>query len=339
MKAAVMTAFGPPEVLHLGEVVRPSPGPRDVLVRIHASSVGFGDTLVRNLAAITPRKFHMPLLFWLISKLAFGVREPRLNILGSEFAGEVAAVGAAVTRFRPGDRVFGFCGPGMGAYAEYLRMPQDGVLANMPSNMTFEQAAATPYGAIMALGLLRRVQPHKGHRVLVVGASGGIGPALVQLAARHFGAEVAGVCSTERLDFVRSLGANLAIDYTREDFVDRPETYDVVIDILGKSSFFRCRRILKPHGRLVYASFKMPQILVSLWTALARDKKAVCALVNEKQQDLVIARGLIESGVMTTFVDRTYPLEQAAAAHRHAESRARKGAVVITVTPEASIAG
>jgi NADPH:quinone reductase-like Zn-dependent oxidoreductase len=336
MKAAVLSEFGPPEVLQLREVARPEPGDTDVLIRVRATSVGFGDTLVRNLAAISPRKYHMPLLFWLIAKLVYGCRKPTIDILGSEIAGEVEAVGRAVTRFRKGDPVFGYCGPRMGGCAEYVCMPEDGVLTTKPANMTYEQAAAAPYGAIMALGLLRRARVRPGQRVLVVGASGGIGPAVVQLARFHFGAEVAGVCGTGRLELIRSLGASLAIDYTREDFVARPETYDVIIDILGKSSFLRCRRILRPHGRLIYVSFKMKQLLHALWTAVVGGKRAVCALVSERQADLVLARELIEAGVLTSVVDRSFPLEQAAAAHRHAESGARRGSVVIAVSPSAA---
>jgi NADPH:quinone reductase-like Zn-dependent oxidoreductase len=333
MKASVLTEFGPPDVLQLREVPKPAPRDNEVLVRVRATSVGFGDTLVRNLAAISPRKFHMPFLFWLIAKVAFGVRKPRTNILGSEFAGEVEAVGRAVTRFRKGDSVFGYCGPRMGACAEYLRMPEDGVLTAKPANVTFEQAAAIPYAGVMALGLLRKAQLRPGQRVLVIGASGGIGPAVLQLAKLHFGANVTGVCGTARLDYIRSLGADLAIDYTQEDVADRPETYDVIIDILGKSSFSRCRGILNPGGRLIFVSFKMRQILQALWTAVVGNRKAVCALVTERQEDLVLVRELIESGKLTSVVDRSFLLEHAAEAHRYAESGAKQGYVAISVSP------
>jgi NADPH:quinone reductase-like Zn-dependent oxidoreductase len=333
MKASILTEFGRPDVLHLGEVADPAPDDDDVLVRVRAASVSFGDTLVRNLAAISPRKFHMPLLFWLIAKLVFGFRKPRVNILGSEFAGEVEAVGRAVTRFRRGDSVFGFCGPRMGAYAEYLLMPEKGVLTAKPANLTYEQAAAIPYAAVMALGVLRKARVRPGQRVMVVGASGGIGPAILQMAKAHFGAEVAGVCGTARLDYVKSLGADLAIDYTREDFVDRPETYDIIIDILGKCSFSRCRRVLRPHGRLIFVSFKTAKILQSLWTSVFGDRKAVCALVTEKVEDLVLLKELIEAGKILSTVDRSYPLEQAAEAHRYAESGAKTGYVVVSVAP------
>jgi NADPH:quinone reductase-like Zn-dependent oxidoreductase len=248
----------------------------------------------------------------------------------------VEAVGNRVTRFKAGDQVFGYRGPRMGAYADYLCMPEDGVLAIKPSNMTYEQAAASPYGAIMALGLLRKIHLKPEQAVLVVGASGGIGPAVVRLAKFHFGAKVTGVCGQARLEYVKSLGADEVIDYKKEDFLDRPETYDVVIDILGKSPYSRCRRILRPRGRLVLVSFKMKQILQMLWTSVLGGKKVICALVSEKQKDLIFAGELMEAGTIQTIVDRAFPLEQAADAHRYAESGAKKGYVVISLAPLAA---
>ena len=304
MRASVLTEFGPPDVLQLREIAKPVPGDRDVLIRVHAASVGFGDTIVRDFAAVSPKKFHMPWLFWLFGRLSFGFRKPRVKILGSEFAGRVESVGKRVTRFTTGDPVFGYRGPRMGAYAEYLCMPENGVLAAKPASMTYEQAAASPYGAIMALGLLRRLRLRPGQDVLVVGASGGIGPAVVRLAKFHFGARVTGVCGTARQEYVMSLGADAVIDYTQEDFADRPETYDVIIDILGKSPYSRCRRILRPRGRLIFVSFKMKQILQMLWTSVLGGKRVVCALVAEKQEDLVSAGELMDAGKILTIVDR-----------------------------------
>lgn len=331
MRASVFTEYGPPEVLQIKEVAKPAPKDNEILIRVHAAPVNFSDTLIRNFKAISPKKFHMPFLFWLIGKISFGFRRPRVNILGSEFSGEVEAVGKKVTRFMNGDQVFGYCGPRMGAYAEYLCMPENGVVTAKPENMTHEQAAAGPYGAIMALGLLKKLRLTPGQDVLVVGASGGIGPAVVRLAKFHFGARVAGVCGSARLEYVKSLGADLVIDYTREKFTDRPETYDVVIDILGKSSLSLCRRVLTPRGRLVYVSFKMKQILQMLWTSVAGGRKVVCALIAEKQKDLVTAGELMEAGTILSIVDRVFPLEEAADAHRYAESGAKKGPVVISV--------
>jgi len=205
MKAIVLTKYGPPEVLQLEEVTKPGPKDHEILIRIYATPINFADTLIRNFKAISPKKFHMPFLFWLIGKMSFGFRKPKITILGSEFAGEVEAVGKAVTGFKIGDQVFGYCGPRMGANAEYLCMRGNGAVAVKPANMSYEEAAAVPYGAIMALNILRKIDLRPNHKVLVNGASGGIGPAVVQLAANHFGATVTGVCGTSRLEYVRSL--------------------------------------------------------------------------------------------------------------------------------------
>jgi len=330
MKAIVYTEYGPPDVLKLKEVEKPVPGDKEILVRIHATPVSFGDMLVRDLKAVTPKKFHMPLLFWLIAKVYFGIRRPRITILGSEFAGEIESVGKDVERFRKGDPVFGYRGQSMGAYAEYLCMPENGVLAPKPANMTYEQAAAVPYGAIMALSLLWKVDLRAGQRVLVNGASGGIGPFVVQL-ARYYGAEVTGVCGTPRLDYVKSLGADHVIDYTREDFTASAETYDVIVDILGRGRFSRIKRSLTPNGRWLLVSFKTKKILQMLWTSLAGGKKVICALSTEKAEDLVFIKELIEAGKIKAVIDQCFPLAQAAEAHRYVEQGHKKGSVVITV--------
>jgi len=331
LKAVVYTKYGSPEVLELKEVEKPNPKDNEILVSICATSVNFGDTLIRNFRAISPRKFHMPFAFWLFAKIYFGFRKPMITILGSEFAGEIEAVGKDVKRFRKGDRVFGYRGSRMGAYAEYLCMPENGVVAIKPANMTYEEAAAVPYGAIMALNLLRKVNLQPGQRILINGASGGIGPAVVQLARFHFGAKVTGVCSTPRLEYVKSLGADKAIDYTREDFTNNDETYDFIFDILGKSSFSRLKRSLKPNGRCLLVSFKMKQLRQMLWTSMIGSKKVICALSTEKAEDLVFIKELIEAGKIKTVIDKRYPLEQAAEAHRYVDQGHKKGNVVITV--------
>ncbi|MCX6555683.1 MAG: NAD(P)-dependent alcohol dehydrogenase [Candidatus Aminicenantes bacterium] len=331
MKAIVITKYGSPDVLQLKEVEKPVPKDKEILIKIHATPVSFGDTLVRNLKAVSPKKFHMPFLFWLFAKLYFGFGKPKITRLGSEFAGEIEALGRDVKKFRKGDRVFGYRGQSMGAYAEYLCMPENGVLAPKPANMTFEQAAAVPYGAIMALNLLRKVDLRPGQRVLVNGASGGIGPFVVQLAKSHFGAKVTGVCSTPRLEYVKSLGAEKVIDYTQEDFTDGAETYDFIFDILGKSSFARVKRTLKPNGRCLLVSFKMKQLWQMLWTSLFSSKKVICALSGEKAEDLVFIKELIEVGKIKTVIDKCFPLAQAAEAHRYVEQGHKKGNVVITL--------
>ena len=331
MKAAVFTEYGPPEVLQLKEVKKPSPKHNEILIRIYATPINFADTLIRNFKAISPKKFHMPFLFWLIGKITFGFRKPKITILGSEFAGEVETVGKTVTRFKIGDRVFGYCGPRMGANAEYLCMHGNGVVAIKPATMSYEEAAAVPYGAIMALNILRKINLRPNQKVLVNGASGGIGPAVVQLAVNHFGATVTGVCGTSRLEHVKSLGADQVIDYTKEDFTTSQKTYDFIIDILGKSPFARCKHSLTPDGRCLYVSFKMKQVFQMLQTSMTGSRKVVFVLVNEKSEDLTFIKELIEAGKIKSVIDRCFPLEQTAEAHRYAESGNKKGTVVITV--------
>lgn len=328
MKAIVYTEYGPPDVLQLKEIEKPAPKDNEVLVKIHAAPVNYGDISARNFANITPRQFNMPFLFWLPARIAFGVRKPKNQILGSEFAGQIEAVGKEVTRFKAGDPVFGYRGPSFGAYAEYLCMPEDGLVAHKPANMSYEEAAAVPYGALMALNLLRKVDIQRGQKVLINGASGGIGSAAVQL-AKHFGAEVTGVCSTPRMEFVKALGADKVIDYTQEDFTQNGETYDLIFDILGRSSFSRCKSSLKPNGRYLLASFKMKQLLQMVWTSRSGGQKVICALAMEKLSDLLLVKEMVEAGAIKSIVDRCYPLAQAAEAHRYVEAGHKRGAVVI----------
>ena len=330
MKAIICTKYGPPEVLQLQEVAKPAPKENEVLIRVRATSVNFGDTMARNFKAITHREFNMPFLFWLLAKISFGLREPKITILGSELAGKIEAVGKEVKRFKKGDQVFGYPGQRFGAYAEYLCMPEDGVLAIKPANMIYEEAAVVPYGAIMALNLLRKMNIQPGQKVLVNGASGGIGSAAVQL-VKHFGAEVTGVCGTPRLEFVKSLGADKVIDYTKEDFTQSSETYDLIFDILGKSSFSRCKGSLKQDGRYLLASFKMKHLFQMLWTSMAGSKKVICAIAPGSVEDLISVKELIEAGKIKAVIDRYYPLEEIAEAHRYVETGHKKGNVVITV--------
>jgi len=330
MKAIVYTEYGSPDVLHLKEVDKPTPKEAEVLVRVHATPVNFGDLMARNFKAVTPRQFTMPSILWLFSRLAFGVSKPRNPILGSEFAGEIEAVGQAVTRFQPGDRVFGYRGPNMGANAEYLCMAETGLVLTKPANMSDEEAASVPYGALTALSLLRKAGIQPGQKVLINGASGGIGAAAVQLARHHFGAHVTGVCGTRRLSYVKALGADRVIDYTREDFTQNGETYDLIVDVVGKTSFARCKGSLTPHGTLLYASFKMRQVFQMLWTSIRGGKRVVCALSAEKPDDLKFVKELVEAGKIKAIIDRCFPLEQAAEAHRYVEAGLKTGSVVIT---------
>jgi NADPH:quinone reductase-like Zn-dependent oxidoreductase len=334
MKAIISTEFGPPTVLKLQDVAKPAPQANEILVRNHATSVNYGDLVARDFKHVSASEFNMPFPLWLLSKVAFGLNAPRTTILGSEFAGEVEAVGSAVTRFKPGDQVFGYLGQAMGAYAEYFCMPEYGTVALKPANMSYEEAAVIPMGAIMALHLLREkgnIQP--GDKVLIVGASGSIGAAATQLAAHHFDAEVTGVCSTARVELVKSLGAAKVVDYTREDFTKSGETYDLIFDVLGRTPFAEARKALKPGGRVLYASFKSPHLFQMLWTSVAGDEKAICAFAPGSQEDLEAVKALIEAGTLRAALDQCFPLAQTAEAHRYVESGQKAGHIAITVAP------
>ena len=331
MKAIVLTEYGSPDVLHLRDVPKPAPNGNEILVRVYATPVNYGDLTARNFANLTSSQFNMPAPLFLPARMAFGWNTPRTQILGSELAGEVESVGAAVTKFRPGDQVFGYVGMRMGAYAEYICVPETGAVTHKPANLTYAQAATLPYGAIMASSLLAKANLQPGQKVLINGASGGIGAMAVQLAC-HLGAEVTGVCGTPRLDFVRSLGASKVLDYRKDDFTRNGETYDLIFDILGKGSFGRIRSSLTPNGIYLLASYKMNAVLQMLWTFLTRSRqRVICAFAEERVQDLVLVRELAETGQIQTIVDRCFPLEQAAEAHRYVEAGAKKGPVVLTV--------
>lgn len=329
----VCTRFGGPEVLELREVATPEPGPRQIRVRVHATTVGFGDLTARNFRAIGPGRFNMPWPFWALGKLlVFGTRRPRVTILGAEFSGVVDRVGSGVTAFRGGDEVFGYLGPGMGADAEYVCVAEDGCVAHKPANVTLEAAAVLPYGAMHALDLLRKADIRPGERVLVIGASGGLGSAAVQLLSRHFGAEVTGICGTASLEYVLALGATAVIDYTQADFWRQGRTYDVIFDVLGKSSWARCKPVLAAGGRYLRASFKGREILQMLWTSLWRCKRRViCALAPGDRAALFAVKELTEAGKLRPGIDRSFPLEQLGDAHRYAESGQKHGSILVRV--------
>jgi NADPH:quinone reductase-like Zn-dependent oxidoreductase len=331
MKAIVYSQYGPPDVLHVKEVDQPVPKDNEVLIRVHATPINYGDLLARNFGNVTSHEFNMPLILLLPAKISFGFSRPKKQILGSELAGSIEAIGKDVRKFKVGDDVFAYCGMNMGANAEYLCMPESGMLALKPANMSFEEACAVPYGGIMATSLLKKANIQKGQKVLINGASGGIGFMALQL-ARHYGAEVTGVCSTQRLDYVKALGADKVIDYTKEDFTQNGEKYDLIFDILGKSSFCRCKDSLTANGRYLLASFKMKQLLQMLGTAIMGGKKVICSIATELPEDMATLKELAEAGVIRTIVDRMFPMEQAAEAHRYAESGLKKGAVVIKMT-------
>ena len=322
MKAIVYTKYGPPDVLQLKEVDKPIPKDNEVLVKVYATTVTKYDCWSRSCTA--------PTGFWLPSRIASGIRKPKITILGIELAGEIESIGKDVKKFKEGNQVYGFTGESMGTHAEYICMPEDGALAIKPANMTYEETACVPYGALTALFFLRKGNIQSGQKVLIFGASGGVGTAAVQL-AKYFGAEVTGVCSTTKLELVKSLGADKVIDYTKEDFTQSGETYDLIFDILGKSSFSHCKISLKQNGRYLLASFKMKQLFQMLWTSMIGSKKVICALAIDKQEDLIFIKELIETGKIKSVIDRRYPLEQTAEAHRYIEKGHKKGNVVITV--------
>lgn len=330
MKAIVYTEYGSPDVLHLKEVEKPAPRDNELLIKIYATTVNYGELAARNFKNIRPSEFNMPSFLFFPARLEFGYDKPKRQILGTEFAGEIEAVGKDVTLFKKGDQVFGYRGPLFGANAEYMCMPADGLVTLKPSNVSYEQAATTPGGALTALTLLRHVSIQPGQKVLINGASGAIGSHAVQL-ARHFGAEVTGVCGTRRMEFVKALGASKVIDYTKEDFTRNGETYDIIFDILGRNSFSRCKNSLTPNGRYLLASFKTRQIFEMLWTSMVGSQKVICALSNETPEDLVFIKGLIEAGVIKPIIDKRFPLEQVADAHRYVEAGNKKGHVVIAV--------
>lgn len=328
MKAIIYTQYGPPEVLHLAEIEKPTARENELLIKVHATTVNYGDIIARNMGNLPMNQFNMLLPLLIPSKLFFGVSKPRNPILGNEFAGEVATVGKAVKKFKLGDKVFGYRGMVMGTYAEYLCMTENGTVSLKPNTMSWEEAATIPYGAIMATSLLQKANIRTGQHVLINGASGGIGSMAVQL-AKYFGAEVTGVCATPRADYVKALGADHIIDYTREDFTQNSKTYDLIFDVLGKSEFSQCENSLKPNGVLFYVSFKIKPLFHMLRTSLRDGKKVRCTLASEKADNLDFIRELIEAGKIKTIIDKTFPLEQTAAAHRFVETGKPKGKVVI----------
>lgn len=330
MRAIVYTEYGSPDVLELTEVAKPIPKDNEILIRVRATSVKTGDIWARNFKAISPSQFSMAFPLWIVTRLMFGVNKPKINILGAEFAGEVEAVGNKVTLFKNGDPVFGFLGPAFGANAEYLCMPENGLVVLKPGNMTFAEAATVPGGALYALNLLRKVDIQSGQKALINGASGGIGSNAVQL-AKHYGAEVTGVCSTPRVDLVRALGADHVIDYTIEDFTQNGRTYDVIFDVLGKSSFSQCKNSLSENGVYLLASFKTPQLWQMLTTPMRSGKKVICALSSETRADLLHIKELVEAGKIKSIVDKCFPQEETAKAHRYLESGRRTGHVAITL--------
>lgn len=321
MRAFVATNYGPPDVLQLTEVGKPVPKDNEILIKVRATTVTSGDWRVRSL--------DVPTGFGLLSRLFFGITRPRQPILGTELAGEVESVGKNVTRFRVGDHVFAFSET-MGCHAEYKSMPEDGAIARKPTNLSFEEAAALSFGGTTALQFFRRGNIQSGDKVLVNGASGGVGTAAVQL-AKHFGADVTGVCSTANLEMVKSIGADQVLDYTREDVDGHDATYDIIVDTAGTLPFSRSKNLLKEGGRLLLVLGKLPDMLQIPWVSMTSSKKVIAGPASGRSEDLRILAELAEAGQFKPVIDRRYPFEQMAEAHSYVDKGHKKGNVVITL--------
>ena len=328
MKAAVHTSYGPPDVVRIAEVDKPTAKDNQVLVRVHATTVNRTDCGFRAGKPFIVRFFTGP-------------RRPRVTVLGNEFAGDVEAVGSGVTSFKVGDRVFGYSGlqhgSRFGAHAEYLAMAEDGSVATMPTNLTYEEAAASTEGSHYALSLIRKAKIRSGQDVLVNGTTGAIGSAAVQL-LKHLGANVTAVCDTKNIELVKGLGAERVIDYTAEDFTKDTQTYDVVLDAVGKSSFGRCKRLLKPHGIYLSSDFGplAQNPILSLVTPLFGGKRVMFPIPRDDQEMARYFKGLLESGAFKPVIDRRYRLDQIVEAYTYVETGHKTGNVVISVAPSTS---
>ncbi|WP_127584624.1 NAD(P)-dependent alcohol dehydrogenase [Paenibacillus koleovorans] len=319
MNAIVFERYGPPDVLQMREITKPEPQIGEILIQIQATTVTAGDWRMRKADPFLARLFNG---LW---------RPKRVRILGFELAGVVEATGRGVTRFKPGDAVFAACGTEFGAYADYKCMPETNCVALKPENMTFEEAAAVPVGALTALQFLRKGNIRRGSRVLIYGASGSVGTYAVQL-ARFFGAEVTGVCSTSNVELVRSLGAERVIDYSKERLEADGPAYDLIFDTVGKSPFHACVKRLAPNGFYLQAYQVSPlSIIRGKWVTWTSNKKVLGGSVIENVEDLSYLKEIIESGALRSVIDRRYPLEQAAEAHRFVEQGHKKGNVVLSV--------
>ena len=319
MKAIVCTKYGPPDVLLLEEVPKPVPRDNEVLIKIYASTVTSGDVRLRS--------FTWAPWFRLPARIMFGITKPRRAIPGNELAGEIEAVGSKITKFKMGDQVYGIFWEVSfgGANAEYICLSEDRV-AIKPDNMTYEEATAIPIGGQTALVLLRKGKIRSGQKVLIIGASGSVGTFAAQL-AKYYGAEVTGVCSSANLEMVKSLGADKFIDYTKEDFTQNGQTYDIIFDAVIKTSFLKCKNSLTKRGTFITVDWPL---FTAFWTSIACSKNLVFGISN-RIEDLEFLREIIEAGKLITVIDKCYPLEHTAEAHKYVEHGHKKGNVIITV--------
>ena len=328
MKPIIWTNYGPPDVLQLQEVEKQTPQDNEVLIKIHAATASTPDTELRRL--------KLPLFFAFFLRLYLGFMKPtRRTILGTEFAGEIVFAGKDVTQYKAGDQVFGYTGLAMGTYAEYLCLPEKAsalasVMAKKPTNTTYEQAAALPFGGLEALHSLRQANIQHGQKVLIVGAGGSIGTYSVQL-AKHYGAEVTGVDKPGKLEMLRSIGADHVVDYSKEDFTRNGQMYDVILDTIGKSPFSRSLQSLKEHGTYLNANPGLFGGVRMRWISQRSTKKLIPWTAGYTTNNLLALKELIEAGKIKPVIDRRYPLEQTAEAHRYVETGQKKGNVVISV--------
>ncbi|HEY3474277.1 MAG TPA: NAD(P)-dependent alcohol dehydrogenase [Anaerolineales bacterium] len=329
MKAIVWTGYGSPDVLQLKEVEKPTPKDNEVLIKVHAATVTAADTEFRRL--------KLPFLFSIPLRLYLGFSRPtRITILGTEFSGEIESAGKDVTRYKLGDQVFGYTGLRMGTYAEYMCVSEKpsalaSIMGNKPANVSHEEAAAVVFGGLEALHALRQANIQRGQKVLIVGAGGSIGTCGVQL-AKHYGAEVTGVDKPGKLQMLRSIGADHVIDYTREDFTKRGQIYDVIFDTIGKSSFSRSLRCLKENGTYLNANPGLFGGVWMRWASRNSSKRVLPWTAGYTSGNLLALKELVEVGTIKAIIDRRYPLEQVAEAHRYVDSGDKKGNVVITVS-------
>ncbi|WLR42083.1 NAD(P)-dependent alcohol dehydrogenase [Bacillus carboniphilus] len=320
MKTVYYTKYVPPDVLQVKEVEKPMIEDNQLLVRVHATTVSSGDSRMRR-----GNRKSLPL--WPISKMAIGLRKPKNPVLGMDFAGEVVSKGKNVSRLRQGDHVYGFPGKG-GSNAEYIKVSEESSVTVKPSNMTFEEAASVPFGAVSALFFLRKGKIKKGDDILIYGASGSVGTYAIQL-AKYYGAKVTGVCSTENVEMVKSLGADDVVDYKRENYTNRKQTYDIIFDTVGKTTFSHCRKLLKPKGYYVLAVMNYREAFQILWTSLFGERKVISGIATGSIEDFNFLNNLIEEGKLKAVIDRSYHYNNIADAHRYVDKGHKKGNVVI----------
>lgn len=329
MKAIIWTKYGPPDGLQLKEIEKPVPGEDEILVKIHATTVTAGDCEMRRL--------ELPLMLSLPMRVYAGLSKPkRITTLGQEFAGVVEQVGSNVQAYQPGDAVFGTTGFRFGAYAEYICLPENpgetqGMQAPKPANLTFEEAAAVPTAGFEALHFVRAARIKPGKSVLIIGAGGSIGTLALQL-ARHYGAQVTAVDSTEKMDLLRALGADRVVDFTKEEYTCSSESYDLIIDVVGRKGVAQRLKLLKADGAYFLAYARLPDILISLWRAMRGSRKLKIESSSQSREDLLLLKSLVEEGALKPVIDRRFSLEQLPEAHRYAEAGQKKGNIVITLS-------